>query len=522
MKFLKQSLVAASVIAICAGLLSRIIGYAREAVIAGYFGTSLALDTFLIAFIFPELISTIAYSSLPTALIPALNKIRTKSKINDTSLYFTGFVLFALLFGLLMVATFIFKGPVFHLLASDFPDSRYSMGISLLSIVSFCIFFGGMETYFRGWLFGKKHFIIPTSSGIVFNIVILVTLVTLYKSQGIKALALGWLFGTVVLFLYNGFFATRIVGWHKPISVDFSWAGLLLKSVFIIIIIQLIPFLYIPIDRYLAASYLDAGYISALKYALVLQQLPIGIFVVAFNVAAFPWITDYSSTEDNGKLVNLYHESIRLITFVIGFTSVGILLFSTEIVSIAFQRGEFNAFSLELTSGPLRYYALGSFFNSILIFQMRFYFAHRAFFRLAIILLSSLAVKIVFSLLLIGSMEHNGLALATVLSWLWGFGVMTIDLNRFLKLRWSALLSRSSIKILLNILIVTIFWVILKSMWPYDADMPFVESLTRFLVLGFAGLGIYVALAFLMRLPEPLKVYNAIIRRLQKTGNTGA
>ena len=57
---------------------------------------------------------------------------------------------------------------------------------------------------------------------------------------------------------------------------------------------------------------LGTGFISALKYALVLHQLPIGIFIVAFNVAVFPWISDYSAAEKKEKLESLYYEGISL------------------------------------------------------------------------------------------------------------------------------------------------------------------------------------------------------------------
>jgi putative peptidoglycan lipid II flippase len=224
--------------------------------------------------------------------------------------------------------------------------------------------------------------------------------------------------------------------------------------------------------------------------------------------------------EHDKKLQELYHDSIRLITFVIGFASVGIILFSTEIVSLAFQRGEFNAVSLKLTSEPLKYYAVGALFFSIYIFQMRFYYARRILLKLGMILLSALVIKIILSLLLVGPMKHNGLALATVLSWIWGFTVITIDLKRFFKMQWSGLLSKTAFKILLNILIVTLFWGVIKSAWPYDAGMSFIESLSRFIVLGISGLGIYIGLAFLLRLPEPLKVYNAIMKRVQRGGNS--
>lgn len=514
MKFLKQSLVAASVIAIVAGLLSRIIGYAREAVIANYFGTGSELDTFLIAFIIPELTSTVAYSSLPTALIPALKKIRNNSQINDTSLYFTGMVLFAFLFAMVTAAVFIFKGTIFHLLAPDFPEARYSTGIDILSIVAFCIFFGGMETYFRGWLFEKKHFIVPTSSGIVFNIIILVSLVTLFPNHGIDALALGWLLGSITLFLYNGLFSAGMVGLRGPVSFDFSWAGLLLKSVLIIIIVQLIPFLYVPIDRFLAANYLNIGYISALKYAQVLHQLPIGIFIVAFNVAAFPWISDYSSTNNNKSLVNLYHESIRLIVFIIGFTSIGIILFSSDIVSIAFERGRFDSISLKLTSEPLRIYAVGAIFAAISIFQMRFYLARRALFRLGAISMSSLVIKIIFSVILIVPLEQNGLALATVISWIWGSFIMGVDLNRIANLGYREIFSNSLTKILLNILAVGIFWVGFESIWPYKGSSSFSDTMLRFFTMGISGLVLYAGLSSLLRIPEFIKVYNSIKKRV--------
>lgn len=509
-RFLKQSLVAASVITIAANILSRVFGYFREAAIANYFGTTELLDTFILAFTVPEIMSTIICLALPTGVIPSLKRESQNRPAKDPGLFISGFIAFFILFAGLSGLIFYFRESIIRWLAPGLPIGLHMLGMEIIGIVSFVVLFRGLEAYFRSWLFEKKHFVIPATSNILLNITILGSLFMFYEKANIASLAYGWLFGSIVLFLFNGIFAAKIIGLRIGKFTPQPWVKAVFISVLSVVVVQSIPLIYLLIDRYLAARYLGAGQIAALRYAMILIQIPIGIIVVAFNIASFPWISDYSSPGHAEKLKKLYGESIRQLIFVMGIISTGILIFSTEIVSVAFKRGSFDNISTELTAGPLMYYAIGTLFYSIYIFQMRFYYAKPALLRLGLISVFLLILKLGLSLLLVGPMEHNGLAIATTITWSCGFIIMTFDLSRYLNMSVKYLLTASVLKSLLIIAIVAGFWMLSIAVWPGAVSGSTESIFLRLMVLFSVGIGLYLGLAFLVKLPEPKRVLTAI------------
>lgn len=512
-KLLKQSLITATVITICTNMLSRVFGFIREAVIASYFGTSSILDLFILAVTIPELITVVILAALPTALLPSLNRIKLDGGKDESTFFWSGLFIFIMFFLFVSFLMFKFSGEILLLLAPNISNNQLIVGKRLISILSFFILFRGLEAYFRSWMFEKKHFIVPVSSNIIFNIVIISSIFLLYDKLDIVSLAYGWLIGSALIFIYNGFFAFKIVRPSFKVCIDNQWVKRLMRAMLIIIVIESIFIVYPVIDRYLASKYLGPGQISALRYATVLIQLPTGIIIVAINIALFPWISDFSIQNEVDKISKLYTDSIRMIIFVMGFIAAGILIFSNDIVQIAFQRGDFNRTSLQLTSSPLMCYALGIIFNSIYIFQMRFYYAKQIFLRLGIIRFVMLAVKLFFSISLIGKMEQDGLALATSIAWFSGFIAMTVDLGREMNISIKKLFPTVVGKNILIIFIVALFWIIFAKIWIASEEI--LLSIIRLIVIGSTGTLIYLILAEIFSIPEPRKLINSILLKLE-------
>src|SRR5512137_1501160 len=106
----RQTLVAASIVTIGTNIAGRVLGYAREAMIAGYFGTSATLDLFLLAFTIPELITFVAFAAIPTALIPSLKKFSADRSADERTILSTSLIAFLLLFGGMAVLLYLFRG----------------------------------------------------------------------------------------------------------------------------------------------------------------------------------------------------------------------------------------------------------------------------------------------------------------------------------------------------------------------------------------------------------------------------
>ncbi len=518
-RFLKQSLFAASVITIGTNLLSRVFGFLREAAVAGYFGTSAGFDTFVLAFTIPELVTFIVFAALPMALIPIIKKVKDDDAYNLSSLFWCGLILFTALFGFFSVLAYMFRDTLLFWLAPKLGGNQLALGKRLAAILAWFVFFRGLEAYFRSWLFAKKHFIVPSLSAILINVVILSSLFLFYGQLGIETLAYGWLAGSMLSFVVNGLFALIVIKPTLHAGGGLVLTGTLLKATFAVALIEAISLIYPVIDRSLAARFLGEGQIAALRYATFLIHIPTGIFVVAYSHASFPWLTDLSASPNGESFGNFYRQSIRLLIFVMGLIAAGVLIFPTDIVRLAFQRGAFDQESLHLTAGPLRYYAAGIVFYSVYMFQMRFYYARKAWLRLGLILAGMLLIKLVCSLGLVDPMELNGLALATAIAWLSGFVVMTWDVGRSTGIPLRDLFSSAILKILLSLLAVIISWIVIARLWPAEASSSFFSQLFRLTVIGTTGTTIYAGLAYRFRLPELQQVIQRIRSRPRsKTG----
>jgi putative peptidoglycan lipid II flippase len=338
----------------------------------------------------------------------------------------------------------------------------------------------------------------------------------MYDRFQIDSLAYGWVMASAAMALFNGYYAFKVV---RP-SAFTRPRGVLIRSLLTftlsISVIECIALIYPVVDRYLAEAFLGEGAVAALRYATFLIHIPTGMFVVAFTQASFPWISDLTAPSEREKLNQLYAQSIRMIVFVMGFVALGIALFPTELIRVSFQRGAFDSHSLALTVGPLFQLALGVLFYSIYVFQIKFYYARRTLLRLGVILAIMLVIKIVVSLLLVKSMEQQGLALATSVAWLSGAIMMTYDLGRELRLPWTTLFFPSAFKTACSLAVVAAGWLYLKQAWPgHAAGSLWIVMAKMVAVIAIGGI-LYLGVARLSRIKELDRLWD-ICRRLVRS-----
>lgn len=499
---IRRSLVAATIVTVGGNLLGRALGFGREAVLAKYFGTSAILDTFILAFTLPELIALILITALPVVLIPAVTG-KSEDDADQGTWFWSGLVWFALCFGLLSVMIYAGRTYILTWLAPGLETEHQELANRLLAMLAPYVWLRGMEAYFRSWCFAKKHFVAPALSSVIMNLAVIASVLLWYDVFEVQILAVGWLAGAAILFAYNGINAVRAVRPGRPRNLNFRWARSLLMALSGVALLESLSMIYAVIDRHLASQWLAPGPISALRYASTLISIPGGVLVAAFNIASFPWIAELVNRGNLDRLRQMYSESVRQLIFVMSLIMVGVLVFSEDIVRVAFARGAFDAKSLELTTQPFAFFALGLVFQAVCAFQMRFYYARRAIFRLGIILGGMLIVKLVSSLLLIGPMGHAGLALATSLARVVGFIAMTFDLARTLKISNRELYLPWLPKVAISLAIALSAWVGIDWLWPSPVDLSLWTLFLKLGLLAVIGTVIYTGVGSLLKLSEP-------------------
>jgi len=178
------------------------------------------------------------------------------------------------------------------------------------------------------------------------------------------------------------------------------------------------------------ASRLEEGSISALNYAWMLAMLPLALFGVAIATAVFPTMAQQAATDSLDRLQSTLYASLRYILFLIIPASVGLILLRDPLVSLLLERGEFDPESASITSSALLFYSFGLFAHSAVEIVSRGFYALRDTRTPVAMALVSMVMNLLFSIALVGPMEHDGLALAMSLATIIEASLLFIVLQR--------------------------------------------------------------------------------------------
>jgi putative peptidoglycan lipid II flippase len=103
------------------------------------------------------------------------------------------------------------------------------------------------------------------------------------------------------------------------------------------------------------------GSVSWLQYAFRLVQLPIGIFGVAFSIAAMPLLAKQAAKKDIHSMKNTLVSSLTMVFSMTIPATAGLMILSTPIIQLIFERGAFIASDTTATAQALSLYAIGLF-----------------------------------------------------------------------------------------------------------------------------------------------------------------
>lgn len=169
------------------------------------------------------------------------------------------------------------------------------------------------------------------------------------------------------------------------------------------------------INKTLASELID-GSISALNYASRLTFLIQGVFVSAITTVIFPLLAKESNNNNISGMKKIMGHGINFILLITIPAAVGMIVLALPIVQVAFERGAFTSRDTVMTSSALIFYSLGLVASSLQLLAARVYYSLQDTRTPMINGGLSVSMNIVLSLILVGFMDHIGLALATSIS----------------------------------------------------------------------------------------------------------
>jgi putative peptidoglycan lipid II flippase len=500
-----------------ATLISRPLGFIREAVQAALFGASRLTDVFIIAYNVPELIQTLFFSGvLSNFFVPIITRYRDQRDTLSAvfSVTMNGALALALtLAGLCyVIAPWIIAVAAPGLTGADHELAVFLFRFMLPMLVLHCLL-----AVIKGTLNSVDHYAMPEYAGVFFNLVMIACALLLAGSYGITSLAIGVVGGSIVQLLVQ-IPVLRQKGIHYRPSLGFAhpafheMRGLVLGAI--------IATAVVPINAFIAramASSLPAGSVSALAYAFRVFILPVSLFAVPVYTVL---LTELSTAQHQGEQQRFKEQAatgLALLFAVALPATAGLLALATPITRLLYERGQFTPEDTILTSQALIAYSVGVLAYGTSQVLVRLFNSTKDTSTPAWVGVGSIALSIGGNWLFREWWGHWGIALVTSLvSYVNTIILYAIFRHRHGPLDEPELLRRFASHFLLSALLgIVLFGLSRTLLSPHESLTTPIQLLYFAGVLSGGGV-VYFALAYLFKIEEVLTLGQKMTQRLKR------
>ncbi len=362
-------------------IISRILGYLRDILIAIFLGTGVLADVFFVAFRIPNTFRRLfSEGAFNAAFVPsyASEIIKGKTQSNKFANNIFNLLFLSLFFLVLIVQIFM---PIFvSIIAPGFVDNaeKMNLAINLTRITFPFLFFISLASFFSAILNSHNRFAAASAAPIILNIILIGILflskllddqLVYYLSYGVSLSGILQLF-----FLYkfvNKFYSLKF---NFKIKVDDKvkiFFKKLLPSIFSSGVTQI----NILVGTIIASF--QASAVSYLYYADRIYQINLAIAGIAIGVVILPQLAKHIQSKRKDKILLIQNKALELSLFLSLPASIALLIASEEIISALFGYGSFNEDSAINSGKALYYFALGlPAFSLIKVFSSFFFANH--------------------------------------------------------------------------------------------------------------------------------------------------
>jgi putative peptidoglycan lipid II flippase len=411
-------------------------GLVRDMVVTYFFGAEAQTDAFYVAFRIPNLLRRLfAEGSLTISFIPVFTSyLETKSREEAKRISDITFTLLFFVLTLVSIVGIILSPLIIKLFASGFKGETFHLAVTLNRIMFPYIFLISLSALSMGILNSLRHFFAPAFSPVIFNVVIVMTVILIHTTLSIPitSLAIGVIIGGVIQLVFQLPFLKR-----KDFLFRFrkNFRHPAVKKIGLLMVPQLFGLAVYNLNIIVNtqyASYMPEGTVSYLYLSERLIEFPLGIIAVSIATVLLPSLSSHISKGETDLFKENYSYALRLMLFVMVPALVGLIVLRIPICNLLYQRGEFTYLSTINTSQALFGYAVGIWaVGGIRITAPAFYSMQDTKTPVIIAFLAFIINAIIGYLLgFTFGLKHTGLALASSISSMFNFAVLFIILNK--------------------------------------------------------------------------------------------
>jgi putative peptidoglycan lipid II flippase len=506
---------------------SRILGVVREQVLAYYFGASDAMDAYLVAFRFPNLLRDLfAEGAMSAAFVPTFSsELATKGK--DSAFRLANYVINALVLitAVAVVLGIVFAEPLVRAFAGGFSDvpGKMALTVQLTRIMLPFLTFVALAAAFMGMANALHHFFVPAVSPAMFNvssIVCTIGLIGVMSTLGlppITAVAIGALVGGFTQWAVQWPLLHREGFRYRPLL---DWRDSGLRRVLLLMGPGTIGLAATQVNLFVntwLAAQEGTGAVSWLNLTFRLMYLPIGLFGVSIATATTPAIARQLALGERAAVRKTIADGLVLMMMLNVPATIGLIVLAEPIIRLMYERGAFQPSDTVAAAGALQFYAIGLLGYSVVkIASPAFYALGQSRIPVVISFISVLA-NAALNLALVHSFGYRGLALGTSVASLLNAVLLLIMLHRRLGGIGAGAIVNGLVRVTLAAVIMGIAagvvhtW--LLGIWPSGRLLPQIVRLGA--SIGVA-LVVLAASAHALRVPQFAEGVALVRRRLRR------
>ena len=483
-------------------LISRILGYLRDILIAFFLGASIFADAFFVAFRLPNTFRRLfAEGTFNAAFIPSYTSTKIDNKKKGKK--FADDILGSLLLILILIVTVveIFTPYLVYIIAPGFAENnvKFNLAVELTRITFPFLLFVSLSSFFSGILNSNNKFAAAAAAPIILNIILILSLIVSYKLNlnFAKQLSYGVTLAGLLQLIFLFFVTLRF---YKPtltfkIKAD-SKVKFFFKKLLPSIFSSGVTQINILIGTIIASF--EAGAVSYLYYADRIYQINLAIAGIAVGTVSLPVLSKAFKEKNLKKLSNIQSKSFELSLLLSIPASFGLIFASNEIVNALFGYGSFSIEDVKLTADALKYFGYGVPAFALVKILSNFFFARDNTKTPFYISIGIVAANISISISFFSSLGFIIIPIATSISTWLGVLIYIYLLNRRKSLMLRVELMPNFLKILLSTIIMSSILVMtLKKYASYLDYSHSFKAIYLISIVGFAGI-IYLLSCYLL------------------------
>jgi putative peptidoglycan lipid II flippase len=418
-------------------LLSRILGYVRDAVVAAKHGASATTDVYFASFTLPDLMSyMLAGGALSITFLPMFSKYLHSDREDEG---WECFSVIATTVGSILAAMTVIvwiAAPVLiPPLLPGFSPAQLDETISLTRIVLPAQIFFWMGGLLGGTVLARQRFREAALAPLVYNACIILFGVALSDRIGIAGFSWGALIGAALGPFGLMLWAARRRGLkYRP---RFSLTHPDLRRFVLLSLPVMLGFSLVTVDEWIGryfASGMPDGSISWLQNARRLMLVPVSVLGQAAGQATLPFLAKLHAEGKDEEAASMLIDALRVVAFATLAASAWMFITAEPLIGLFFERGEYTSGDTAATASALIFLSLGIVFWAAQALVARGFYALQDTWTPMLIstVIALLSVPVYWWL---GQeLEHRGLAIATTLGMLFTSVATLLALRRRLPL----------------------------------------------------------------------------------------